>query len=87
VPKVLSGGLRLGKGDISESFGIPGSPMGGLVPGGMMGSILGAEGEDGPESGGTQYYSPRHRVPSVGERKAALLRVLDLFQQGGIEFV
>ena len=37
---VGSGGLRLGKGGTSESLGSPGSPIGGFVPGGMMGNIL-----------------------------------------------
>ena len=35
-----SGGLRFGKGGTSESLGSPGSPIGGFVPGGMMGNIL-----------------------------------------------
>ena len=36
----MGGGARLGKGVRSESLGRPGRPMGGLVPGGMIGSIL-----------------------------------------------
>ena len=40
LANVGSGGLRFGKGGTSESLGSPGSPIGGFVPGGMMGNIL-----------------------------------------------
>ena len=33
------GGASAGNGEKSESLGMPGSPIGGFVPGGMIGSI------------------------------------------------